>query len=362
MKSSIKIFSAFGIPVELHVSFLLLIIIIFIMAFLGFISFYITFLIILLFTTVIIHELSHSYMAKKYNISVDRIILLPIGGIASMGEIPKDPNQELKIAIAGPLANVIIAFFCFICLWIIGGLGSLSFSSLFITNTSSADLTLFLSNFLGLNLLLGIFNLLPAFPMDGGRVLRAILARKRSYVKATKIAASVGRQFAILMALLGIFFNFFLILIAVFIYIGADQEYKAILISSLLEGIYVKDIMTENVDILSPEIPVFEALTTMFKQRHMGYPVIDKENLVGIVTFEDISKIPEERRTVPIKSIMTKNLILASPDESAIMALEKIQKNNIGRLPVTQNGKLIGIISKTDIIKVLDVLDAKSVK
>ncbi|MBI5680552.1 MAG: CBS domain-containing protein [Methanobacterium sp.] len=354
MKSSIKIFSIFGIPVELHISFLLLIILIFSMAFFGFISFYIAFLIILLFSTVIIHELSHSYMAKRYGIPVDRIILLPIGGIASMGKIPKDPNQELKIAIAGPSANIIIALFCFICLGIIGGLGSLSFSSLFITNTPSADLTLFLSNFLGVNLLLGIFNLLPAFPMDGGRVLRAFLARKMDYVKATKIAASVGIQFAVLIAILGIFFNIFLILIAIFIYIGADQEYKATLISSMLEGIYVKDIMAKNVDTLSPETPVFEALSTMFKQRHMGYPVMDNENLIGIVTFEDISKLPEERHTVPIKNIMTKNLILASPDEPALSALEKIQKNNIGRLPVTRNGKLIGIVSKTDIIRVLD--------
>lgn len=363
MKSSFKIFSVFGIPVELHISFLLLMLFIYAVAFLGFISLYIAFLITLLFVTVVIHELSHSYVAQRYGVTIERIILLPIGGVSAMEEIPKDPNQELKIAAAGPLANIIIAFFCFIALLIIGGIGSFTLSSFFISNTPSANLSLFLSNFLGINLLLGLFNLLPAFPMDGGRVLRAFFARKTSYVNATKTAASVGKQFGILMAILGIFFiNPILILIAIFIYIGADQEYRTTLISSTLEGINVKDIMTKEVDTLTPDTPVSEALNTMFQQRHMGYPVKDGEELMGIITFDDISKIPENQRNIPVGNIMTKELILASPDEPAFNTLEKISKNNIGRLPVTKNGKLVGIVSKTDIMRVLEVLDAKSKK
>ena len=360
MKSSFKIFSISGIPVELHISFLLLIIIIFALAFLRVFTLYIAFLIILLFVTVVVHEFSHSYVAKKYGVPVERIILLPIGGVSAMGEIPKDPGQELKIAVAGPLTNVIIAFFCLIGLFITGGIGSLSVSSFFISNTPTADINLFLSNFLGINLVLGIFNLLPAFPMDGGRVLRAYLARKMNYVKATKTAATVGKQFAILMAIFGIFFNFILILIAIFIYIGADQEYKAIMVSSMLEGLIVEDIMTKNVATLNPETSVSDALNTMFKERHMGYPVMDGYNLIGIITFDDISRIPEDERNTPIKNIMSKNLILASPDEPVFNTFEKINRNNIGRLPVTEKDKLVGIISKTDIIKALKMIDTKS--
>jgi len=360
MKVSFKIFSIFGIPVELHISFLLFMIIIFAFAFLGIITPYLALLFILLFVTVVIHELAHSYVAKRYGVSVERITLLPIGGVAAMDEIPKDPGQELKIAIAGPLTNFIIAIFCLAGLFITGGIGVLGVSQFFISHTPTADINLFLSNFLGINLMLGIFNLLPAFPMDGGRVLRAFLARKMSYVKATKIAATIGKQFAILMAIFGIFFSFFLILIAIFVYVGADQEYKTIMISSMLEGLLVKDIMAPNVITLTPKTPVSEALNTMFKQRHMGYPIIDENKLAGIITFEDISRVPESKRNVPVKDIMSKNLILASPDEPVFAALEKITKNNIGRLPVTENEKLVGIISKTDIIKALKMMETKS--
>jgi CBS domain-containing protein len=198
--------------------------------------------------------------------------------------------------------------------------------------------------------------------MDGGRVLRAFLAGRMSYTQATKTSASVGKQFAILMAIFGIFFNPILILIAIFIYIGADQEYKAIMVSSMLEGLSVKDIMTKNVETLTPETSVSDALNTMFTHRHMGYPVMDGDQLVGIVTFEDISHVPENERNIPVKDIMSKNLILASEDEPVFNTLDKISKNNIGRLPVTENEKLVGIISKTDIMKVLEMMDAKSRK
>ncbi|MGB9980344.1 CBS domain-containing protein [Methanobacterium sp.] len=359
MKSSFKIFSAFGIPVELHISFLLLMLFIYFIAFLGIISVYIAFLITLLFVTVVVHELSHSYVAKRYGVKVGKIVLLPIGGVSAMEEIPKDPDQELKIAAAGPLANILIALACFIALLIIGGVGSLTLNSFIISNTPSADLALFLANFLGVNLVLGLFNLLPAFPMDGGRVLRAFFAKRMNYVQATKRAASVGKQFAILMIILGIFFNFILILIAIFIYLGADQEYKNIMISSRLEGINVRDIMTKEVKTLTPDTSVTEALNTMFKQRHMGYPVADHGELVGIVTFDDISKIPENQRDKHVEDIMTKELILANPDEPAMNTLEKITRNNIGRLPVTENGNLVGIISKTDIMRILEVLNTK---
>jgi CBS domain-containing protein len=162
------------------------------------------------------------------------------------------------------------------------------------------------------------------------------------------------------MAIFGIFFNFILILVAIFIYIGADQEYRTIMVSSMLEGLNVKDIMTRDVATLNPDTPVSEALNIMFQQRHMGYPVMDDDQLAGIITFDDISRIPDDKRNIPVKDIMSKNLILANPDEPVFNSFEKISRNNIGRLPVTENGKLVGIISKTDIMKAIKMLDAKS--
>lgn len=360
MKSSLKIFTAFGIPVELHISFLLLMLFIYIIAFLGYISLYFAFLITLLFATVVIHELSHSYVAKRYGVGIERIVLLPIGGVSAMEEIPKDPNKELKISIAGPLSNIIIAIVCLIGLISIDGIGSLNLSSLFITSTNSADLSLFLSNFLGVNLVLGIFNMLPAFPMDGGRVLRAYLARNRDYVQATKTASKIGKQFAILMVIIGVFvLNFFLILIAIFIYLGAGQEYQAILASSMLEGVQVKDIMSRDVKTLTPDNTVSDALYTMFQQKHMGYPVMDNNNIVGIITFDDISKIPENKRNTLVGNIMSKDLILAYPGEGVATVFEKINRKGIGRVPVVENGRLVGIVSKTDIVKALEMLEAR---
>ncbi len=362
MKSSLKIFTIFGIPIELHISFLLLMVLIYAAAFIGFISLYFAFLLTLLFVTVVIHELSHSYVAKRYGVGIERIVLFPIGGVSAMEEIPKDPNKELKIALAGPLTNIIIAVICLLLVLILGYSEFITLTSIFLLNTGETSLALFLINFFGVNLVLGVFNLLPAFPMDGGRVLRAYLARNRDYLDATKTAAKVGKQFAILMAIAGVvLLNFILILIAVFIYLGADQEYQAILVSNMLEGVLVKDIMTSNVETLNPDNTVNEALYKMFRQKHMGYPVLENNKLVGIITFDDISRIPEDKRDTLIGDIMTKNLILAYPEEGVATVFEKINRKAVGRLPVVENDQLVGIVSKTDVVKTLEMLEKQRI-
>ena len=167
--------------------------------------------------------------------------------------------------------------------------------------------------FIVVNLLLGLFNLLPAFPMDGGRILRAFLAERMSFIKATKQAATIGKQFAIVMAIVGVFFNFLLILIAIFVYVGADSEYKSVVVSTLLGDDMVKDIMTTDVHTLSPENTIQDTLRTMFSEKHMGYPVMDNGTLVGIITFEDISKVPEDERDKPIGNVMSTELITSDP-------------------------------------------------
>jgi Zn-dependent protease/CBS domain-containing protein len=343
MKYSLKIFTVFGIPVELHISFLLLMLFIYLVAILNIfpgINLLTAVLITLIFVTVVIHELSHSYMAKRYGIKIERIVLLPIGGLSEMEEIPKDPDQELRIALVGPVSNLIIALACYIVLMIYG-------------NSLSTDISGFLYYFFIVNLILGLFNLLPAFPMDGGRILRAFLAERMSFVKATKLAATIGKQFAIIMAVLGFFTNFLLIIVAIFVYMGADAEYNSVLISSMLENVKVKDIMTMNVHTVGPKNSVQETLRVMFREKHMGYPVIEEGKLVGIVTFHDLSKIPENERDMMIENLMTRKLILSSPDEEAVETLEKINRNRIGRIPVVSNGKLVGIVSKTDITDTL---------
>jgi Zn-dependent protease/predicted transcriptional regulator len=349
MKYSLKIFSVFGIPVELHISFLVLMLLIYIVAFFNFypsINLLTAVLITLVFVTVVLHELSHSYVAKRYGIKIQRIVLLPIGGVSEMEEIPKDPAQELRIALAGPVANLIIAVISFFILIIF-------------RNTLSTVLIGALYYFIVVNLLLGLFNLLPAFPMDGGRILRAYLAERMSFIKATKLAANIGKQFAIIMAVVGVFFNFLLILIAIFVYFGAEGEYRSVLVSTLLEDEKVKDIMTTDVHTLTPDNTVQETLQTMFREKHMGYPVIDNEKLVGIITFDDISKIPENQRDTMIKDIMTTKLITSDPEEELVETIGKLNKNRIGRVPVVENGEVVGIISKTDITHTMQKKELK---
>ncbi|MBC7119204.1 MAG: site-2 protease family protein, partial [Methanobacteriaceae archaeon] len=169
-----KIFKIFDIPIELDFSFLILIISIYFLAFLEFISLELAVLITLIFVTVVIHELAHSYVARRFGVKIEKILLLPIGGIAKMEEIPRVPRQELLISIAGPSTNLVIAAALY-------GIGSLGIFPHAITE--------FIANFILVNVVLALFNLIPAFPMDGGRILRALLAEKMSYLRSTEVAA-----------------------------------------------------------------------------------------------------------------------------------------------------------------------------
>jgi Zn-dependent protease/CBS domain-containing protein len=349
MKYSLKIFSVFGIPVELHLSFLLLMLFIYLVALLNIIpsvNILTAVLITLVFATVVLHELSHSYVAKRYGIKIERIVLLPIGGVSEMEELPKNPAQELRIALAGPLTNLAIALIGYIILILVGS----SLSSVLLES---------LYYFIVVNLLLGLFNLLPAFPMDGGRILRAFLAERMNFIQATKLAATIGKQFAIIMAIIGVFFNFFLILVAIFVYLGAEAEYRSTLVSTLLEDEKVMDVMTSDVHTLTPYNSVQETLQTMFREKHMGYPVIENGELVGIITFHDISNIPENKRNMLINDIMTKKLILSDPNEDLVETIGKMNRNRIGRVPVVEDGKLVGIVSKTDITNTLQKKEIK---
>lgn len=348
MKYSLKIFTLFGIPIELHISFLLLMLFIYLIAFIGIfpvINILTAVLITLVFASVVIHELCHSYLAKRYGIKIERIVLLPIGGVSEM-EIPKNPAQELRISLVGPVSNLIIAAVGYVFLIVF-------------QNSLSTVLNGLIYYFVIVNLLLGLFNLLPAFPMDGGRILRAFLAERMSFIKATKLAASIGKQFAIMMAIIGVFFNFLLILIAVFVYLGADAEYKSVLISTLLENEKVEDVMSSNVHTVNPDDTVHETLRVMFREKHMGYPVLEDGKLVGIITFHDLSKISENDRSLPIRDIMSRDLILSEPGEELADTIEKLNRNGIGRVPVVENGELVGIVSKTDITNTLQKKELK---
>ncbi len=351
----IRIGKIFGIPIEMHISFLLLIMLLFISGII-FGNLYIVFYILLLFFFVILHELSHSVVAIKFGVKIDRIILLPFGGVASMKDIPREPRKELRIAIAGPLVNFIVAFISLLILYAFGETDRLF---PFFRISQTFEVFDIVATVFKINIILGVFNLfVPALPMDGGRVLRAVLAMKIGFLKATELSAGIAKSISIVMFIVGVLtLNIILILISFFVYIGAEQESKFIYISTLLSGLKVKDIMTTNVISVPKDMSLSELYAFMLKHRHMGYPVVDNGKVVGVVTFSDLSQVKREYWSkFKVEDIMSTRLITCSKDDEVLDALLKMNKENVGRLLVFENDKLIGIITRTDIIRAIEIL------
>ena len=336
---SFRIAKIMGIPIELHITFILLLILVYYFWGIDGLILY-----IFLFASVVLHELAHSYVAKRYGVYIDKILLLPIGGMAMMDRIPK--KGELKIAIAGPIVSIFLGITLIVLSSIVG-------SPVLIIDGISYPL---LTTVGILNIFLGVFNLLPAFPMDGGRILRALLASRMDYLEATRIASIVGQYFSFLLLLFGILsFNIILILIALFIYYGASQEYHALVSEEIFNKIKAKDIMNPRIVSISPRDTVKDLVYLMFKYRYMGYPVVEDGKLVGTVSFNDITTVSDK---ILVKDIMKPPITV--PEDATLN--DVIFKLGISdRVYVMdRNNKLRGIISKTDVLRILRILKLKN--
>jgi len=299
-----------------------------------------------LFACVLAHEFGHSLVAMHYGYPIDSITLWIFGGIASLSELPEDWRKEFGIAIAGPAVSVTL------------GLGSLAASTVV---PAGNDGLLYLLLYLGaLNLLLAAFNLLPAFPMDGGRILRALLGRTRSFAEATQIAADVGKGIAVLMGLVGLLrFDIILLGIAFFVYIAASGEAQQVTTKAAFEGVLVRDVMTpvDRLHVIAADASVQELLQRMVQERHTGYPVLENGEPVGIVTLDDAREVREvEREAFRVEEIMTRDLVTIAPEEEAMTALTRMREYGVGRLPVVDEGTLVGLVSRSDLMAALDVL------
>jgi CBS domain-containing protein len=226
------------------------------------------------------------------------------------------------------------------------------------TDPATAGVWIFVFGYLGvLNIILFAFNLLPAFPMDGGRVLRAWLAKRMPLHRATKIAADIGKGFAILFGLIGIvFISPFLVLIALFIYIGAGMESTAVKYSFLLQNVTVGDMMSSPVTTVPPTLPVRDVITMMYSSKHLGFPVVERDSLIGMVTLADVNRTSSiDREAMQVRDIMTRDPVTLPPDAPVIEALKIMSARNFGRIPVVSEGKILGIVTRTDIIKVTEL-------
>ena len=312
-----------------------------------------------LFVGVVFHELGHSLTAQRYGYPIDSITLWLLGGIAALTEMPENWRQEFAIAIAGPIVSVLV------------GVGSYA---LFLVTPESLDGVRFVLAYLAvLNVALAVFNMLPAFPMDGGRILRALLARSQPYAKATQQAAAVGKFFAFLLGLFGLFaFNPILIAVAFFIYIAASGEAQQVTMRAAFQDVTVGDIMTpaDRLQTVSPSTSVAELIRRMFSERHTGYPVMEDGHLVGLVTLSDAREVrPVEREAFTVDEVMTTELETIDADADVVDAIDRMRSEGIGRLlvvgrsstdawgrPVESEPRLVGILTRSDVMTALDIV------
>jgi Zn-dependent protease/CBS domain-containing protein len=301
---------------------------------------------ILLFVCIVLHELGHSYIARIHGIRIRSITLYLFGGVSSMEDIPRNPRLELEMAFAGPGVSGLL------------GLISVLLYGQASTLLGREDAFAILLWTLGvMNLVLMAFNLLPAFPMDGGRLLRAWFATRMPYVTATRRAASIGKMFAILMGIVGIFsLSFLLLFVAFFVYIGASEEERATAIDVSLAGIRVRNIMSTDVHTVTPGMNLRELMDRMFHEKHRGYPVLEGGSLQGIVTVTDVQRIPDALRdSTTVGEVMAGKVYVIGPEEEAASAMKKMSELGIRRLPVTEEGKLVGILSREDLVRVMEL-------
>ena len=278
MRWSFPVGRLFNIPIRVHYTFLLL------LAFIWYVEATIlgpeaglhsVVFWALIFICVLFHELAHCLVAKSYGLTVASIILLPIGGVSQINGIPRDPVKEVGITIAGPVSNFIIAGI----LLLFGKTfnPSLQFSELSL-QSGNTIIDLFWAN-----VMLGLFNIIPAYPMDGGRILRGIIAMKKDYLEATRLAADVGKLFAIGFIVAGFFYNWWLILIGIFVFSGASSEAEAATLSSKLEKITVGELMIKDFKTISPDEPLTAVVEKSLHTFQNDFPVVSGGKFVGVL-------------------------------------------------------------------------------
>jgi Zn-dependent protease len=305
--------------------------------------------ILALFGCVLLHELGHALTAKRYGVETRDITMLPIGGLARLERIPEDPKQEFWIAIAGPLVNVAIAGVLAI---VIAARGDAEL--LLHPFKRGANTLLYLYS---VNLTLIAFNLLPAFPMDGGRILRAALAAKLGRRRATVIAANIGQIMAILFGIYG-FFNsqVMLIFIAVFVYLGAQGEAEMVETTSLLEGLTVRDAMMTRFRTLAPEDNMERAVVELLAGSQQDFPVVGPTGIFGVLRREDIIRgLSEGKKDARVADVACRNCAAIQVEASLERTLEAMRSENCRTMPVLEGGQMIGLLTLENVTELVMV-------
>lgn len=374
MGNSVTLFRLFGIDMRVHWSFLLIV------AYYAFIysntgdnalagALYGVLMILLLFACVTLHELGHALVAKYYKVNVPHITLLPIGGVASLERMPDKPLQEFMIAIAGPLVNFVLAA----VLSPVAGYFLVSAIDAGTLTANAADVWQYaqtpgfgnlIVNLTVTNVLLAVFNLLPAFPMDGGRILRALLAMGMPYVQATRIAVIVGRLMAVLFAIWGVMGGgIFLLLIAFFVYVGGGAELESVESRAVLKNVPAEKALTRNATSLYASERVDRVVDLIMSTYQTDYPVLDlSSRFVGVLTrarlIYALKEIGQDARVVDVM-VPAAEVPVAAPQETLDKVWEKMMGRGSRVVAIRNNQEFLGLITLDDITEVFQVIGAQ---
>jgi Zn-dependent protease len=302
------------------------------------------------FGCVVLHELGHALTAKRFHIRTRDITLYPIGGMARLERMPEVPLQELWVALAGPAVNIAIAAIL---------LGTLLLFGIPPTRPEAFVGGSFLNNLMWVNLILVAFNILPAFPMDGGRVLRALLARKIPYVEATQLAASIGQAMAILFGLMGLLYNPLLIFIALFVFLGAQEEARMVQMRSLFEGIPVRDAMITHYCVLDENMPLSVAVEELLAGSQEDFPVTTGGEISGVLTRADLLRaLARGDREVRVGDVMRRDCQVVEDTEMLDGTFQRMREDNCSTLPVVHAGKLVGVVTLENVGELIMIRSA----
>lgn len=306
-----------------------------------------------LFVCVALHELGHALAAKAFGVPTRDITLLPIGGVARLSRIPENPRQEFLIAAAGPAVNVIIAIILLGALTVVGDASEL---------WPGAVLTgRFMQNLLWSNVVLVLFNLLPAFPMDGGRMLRAGLAAMMDYAQATRIAAGVGQILAIVFAFLGLFVvaNPLLVFVALFVYLGAAGEAQLVNVKRLLRGVPVREAMISDFRALAPGDSIHAAADALISSMQQDFPVIERGRYLGMVRLRDLAaglNAPHDGQTV--SDIMCRDCPTVSERDMLESVMTEMNEADCQSIAVLRGDQVVGLVDTENIGELMMIRDS----
>lgn len=355
MKWSWKIARIAGIDIYIHATFLLLIYLVGISYWnqhgtLGAVISGVGF-ILAIFACVVLHEFGHSLTARRYGIRTRNITLLPIGGVAALEKMPDDPRQEMNVAIAGPAVNFFIAFVLYVYL----NLRHVPISAEELSVTGGS----FVYRLMMVNVFIGAFNLLPAFPMDGGRILRAALAMRMDHAVATRKAASVGQFLAVGMGFLGILYNPFLLIIAVFIWFGASMESNAEQLKSILGHATARHAMLSEFHSLSPQDTLARAVELTLAGSQKDFPVGYHNNLSKVLHHSKLIKgLQEKGEHARISELALQNISTADINEPLEKLLARMQGNPVQMIAVTEGGQVVGLLNLENIMELIKIQNA----